>query len=157
MIIKTKKYKLPNRTYIQLGLKNILREQWWVFLIALGICSGTFFIKTIWFVIIATIGLVLYGLFWFIQFYGTTQLEQNQLIFERLSYEITSKQIIAQINTKQGMPISWEQIKRVRQDKDAFLLIISKVHLVHLPYKIFNSSHEIKFMETILKRKGLLK
>jgi hypothetical protein len=55
------------------------------------------------------------------------------------------------------MPISWEQIKRVRQDKDAFLLIISKVHLVHLPYKIFNSSHEIKFMETILKRKGLLK
>jgi hypothetical protein len=157
MIIKTKKYKLPNRTYIQLGLKNILREQWWVFLIALGICSGTFFIKTIWFVIIATIGLVLYGLFWFIQFYGTTQLEQNQLIFERLSYEITSKQIIAQINTKQGMPISWEQIKRVRQDKDAFLLIISKIHLVHLPYKIFNSSHEIKFMETILKRKGLLK
>jgi hypothetical protein len=157
MIIKTKKYKLPNKTYIQLGLKNILREQWWVFLIALAICSVTFFIKTIWFVIIATIGLVLYGLFWFIQFYGITQLEQNQLIFERLSYEITSKQIIAQINTKQGMPIFWEQIKQVKQSKDAFLLIISKVHLVHLPYKIFNSSHEIKFVETILKRKGLLK
>jgi hypothetical protein len=74
-----------------------------------------------------------------------------------LSYEVTSKQIIAQINTKQGMPILWEQIKRVKQGKDAFLLIISKTHLVHLPYKIFNSSHEIKFMETILKRKGLLK
>jgi hypothetical protein len=157
MIIKTKKYKLPINTYIQLGLKNIFREQWWVFLIALAILSGTFFIKTIWFAIGATVGLMLYTLFWFIQFYGITQLEQNQLIFERLSYELTSKQIIAQINPKQGMPIAWEQIKRVKRDKDAFLLILSKTHLVYLPDKIFNSSHEVKFVETILKRKGLLK
>ena len=157
MLVKTKKYKLPSSTYIRLGLTNIMREQWWVFLIALVIMSGTFFMHTIWFSIVAIIGLSLYSLFWFIQFYGVSQLEQNQLIFERLSYEITSKQLMAQINTKQGMPIPWEQIKRARQTKDYFLLIISKMHLVHLPYKIFNSSHEIKFVETILKRKGLLK
>lgn len=157
MIIKTKKYKLLTGTYIQLGLKNIFREQWWVFLIVLAILSGTFFIHTIWFAIVATVGLVLYGLFWFIQFYGITQLEQNQLIFERLSYEITSKQIIAQISTKQGMPIAWEQIQHAKREKDAFLLILSKAHFILLPDKIFNSNHEIKFMETMLKRKGLLK
>ncbi len=156
MIVKTKKYKLPNNTYIRLCLKNILYEQWWVFLIALAIVSGTFWIKTIWFVVGATLGLFLYGLFWFIQFYGITQLEQNQLIFERLSYEITSRQIMVQVNTKQGMPIAWEQIKRARQDKEGFLLFLSKTHLIHLPYKIFQSNHEIKFLETMLKRKELL-
>ncbi|OJW66920.1 MAG: hypothetical protein BGO68_01700 [Candidatus Amoebophilus sp. 36-38] len=157
MIIRTKKYKLPNRVYILLGMKNIIREQWWVFLIAIGILSGTFFIKTIWFVIIATVGLILYFLFWLIQFYGVTQLEQNQLIFERLGYEITSQQIMMQINTKQGMPILWEQVKRASQGKDYFLLVITKSHLIQLPYKIFNSKNEVKFVETILKRRGLLK
>lgn len=156
MIIQTKKYKLPHRTYIQLGLKNILRDHWWVILIALSIASLTFFLHTLWFVVLSIIGLILYSLFWFIQFYGTTQLEQNQLIFERLGYEITSKQILIQVDTKRGMPILWEQVKKVRLGKDYFLFIITKTHLVHLPYKIFNSPGEIKFLETILKRKKLI-
>lgn len=156
MIVKTKKYKLPTNIYVQLGLKNILREQWWVFLIALAIMSGTFFIKTIWFVLAANIGLLLYFLFWVIQFYGITYLEQNQLLFERLRYEISSQQIIMQVTSKQGMPIAWDQVKRAIRQKNAFLLVISKAHLVYWPHKIFNSTHEIKFVETILKRKGLL-
>lgn len=156
MIVKTKKYKLSTNTYVLLGLKNILREQWWILLIALAIMSGTLFVRTIWFILIANIGLVLYGLFWVLQFYGITYLAQNQILFERLRYEISSKQIIIQITTKQGMPISWDQIKKASQTKDAFLLIVSKAHLIYLPYKIFNSTHEIKFVETILKRRGLL-
>jgi len=156
MIVKTKKYKLTTDTYIQLGLKNIVREQWWVFLIVLAIMSGTFFIKTIWFVIGASIGLLLYFLFWIIQFYGITYLKQNQLLFERLRYEISSQQIMIQLTTKQGMPIAWEQVKRATQGKNYFLLIISKAHLVYLPYKIFNNKNEIKFVEMILKRKALI-
>ena len=156
MIVKTKKYKLTTNTYIQLGLRNILQEQWWVLLIALAIMSGTFFIKTIWFVLGANIALLLYFLFWLLQFYGITYLEQNQLLFERLRYEISSQQIMAQVNAKQGMPIQWDQIKRAIKGKDYFLLVISKAHLIHLPHKIFNSKHEIKFVETILKRKGLI-
>ncbi len=156
MIVKTKKYKLTTNIYVQLGLKNILREQWWVFLIALAIMSGTFFVKTIWFVLAANIGLLLYFLFWAIQFYGITYLEQNQLLFERLRYEISSQQIIMQVTSKQGMPIAWDQVKRAIRQKDAFLLVISKAHLIYWPHKIFNSKHEIKFVETILKRKGLL-
>ena len=156
MIIKTKKYKLDTNTYIQLGLNNIMREQWWVFLNALTIMSGSFFFKTLWFVLGANIGLLLYFLFWIIQFYGITYLEQNQLLFERMRYELSSQQIMMQVTSKQGMPIAWEQIKRAVQGKDYFLLVISKAHLIHLPYRIFNSNHEIKFVETILKRKALL-
>ena len=157
MVVRTKKYKLQRSTYIRLGFENVIREQWWVFLIALGIMSGTFFIKTIWFTIGATVALAFYSLFWFIQFYGIGQLEENQLLFERLAYEITNRQILAQINSKQALPTSWDQIKRVRRGRDYFLLVVSKAHLIHLPFKIFNSLHEIKFVETILKRKGLLK
>jgi len=156
MIAKTKKYKLTTNTYMQLGLRNIIREQWWVFLIALAIVSGTFFVRTIWFVLGASMGLLLYFLFWLIQFYGITYLEQNRLLFERLCYEISSQQIIIQLTSKQGMPIAWEQVKRATQGKDYFLLVISKTHLIHLPYKIFNSKHEIKLVETILKRKALI-
>lgn len=156
MIVKTKKYQLTTNTYIQLGLQNIVREQWWVFLIALAIMSGTFFVKTIWFVLGASLALVLYFLFWIIQFYGITYLEQNQILFERLRYEISSQQIMIQVTSKQGMPISWDQVKWVIKGKDAFLLVISKAHLIHWPYKIFNSQHEIKFVETILQRKRLL-
>ena len=156
MIVKTKKYKLTTNTYIQLGLRNIVREQWWVFLIVLAIMSGTFFVRTVWFVLGASIGLLLYFLFWAIQFYGITYLEQNKLLFERLRYEISSQQIMIQLTSKQGVPIAWEQVKRATQGKNYFLLVISKAHLIHLPYKIFNSNHEIKFIETILKRKALI-
>ena len=156
MIVKTKKYKLTTNTYIQLGLRNIIWEQWWVFLIVLVIMSGTFFVRTVWFVLGASIGLLLYFLFWAVQFYGITYLEQNKLLFERLRYEISSQQIIIQLTSKQGMPIAWEQVKRATQGKNYFLLVISKAHLIHLPYKIFNSNHEIKFIETILKRKALI-
>ena len=157
MIVRTKKYKLSNRTYMLLGVKNIIREQWWVFLIAAGIMALTFLVHTVWFVILGSVGLILYLLFWIIQFYGISQLEQNKIVFERLGYEINSQQIIIQINSKQGMPVTWEQINRVIQGKDYFLLILTKTHLIHWPYKIFNSKNEVKFVETILKRKELLK
>ncbi len=141
---------------MQLGLKNIVREQWWVFLIALAIMSVTYFVQTIWFVLGASIGLLLYFLFWLIQFYGITYLEQNQPLFERLRYEISSQHIMIQLTSKQGMPIAWEQVKRATHGNGYFLLVISKAHLIYLPYKIFNSKHEIKFVETILKRRALI-
>jgi hypothetical protein len=156
MLIKTKKYRLPERVYIQLGMRNVLRQQWWVFLIAFGMLALTFFVKTIWFIILSVVGLLLYALFWFIQFYAVTKVAENRLLFDRLSYEINSQQILVQVDTKHGMPILWEGVKRVWRGKDSFLLVITKTHLIHLPYKIFNSANEIKFFETILKRKRLL-
>lgn len=157
MIIKTKKYQLPKSTYIKMGLKNILKEQWWVILIYFAIASGFFFIPSHWWITGATIAFVLYILFWLIQFAGVTQMEQGKILFEKLSYEIDSRQILIKLNTKQGMPIKWEMVKRGIMGKDHFLLTMSKAQVIYLPFKIFNSEAHIKWMETILSRKGYIK
>jgi len=157
MIIKTKKYQLPTGTYIKMGLINIIKEQWWVILIALAICLGFFWIASIWWFIGAIIAYGLYVLFWAIQFTGVTQMEQNKVIFEKLSYEIDSRQILMKLNIREGMPVQWNMIKRVEMTKDAYVLYMSKAQFIHLPFRIFNSDNERKFMETILKRKELIK
>lgn len=157
MIIKTKKYQLPTGTYIKMGLINIIKEQWWVILIALAICLGFFWIASIWWFVGAIIAYGLYVLFWAIQFTGVTQMEQNKVIFERLSYEIDSRQILMKLNVREGMPVQWNMIKRVEMTKDAYVLYMSKAQFIHLPFRIFNTDNERKFMETILKRKELIK
>ena len=157
MIVKTKKYKLESGTYIKLALRNVLRQQWWVSLIALTLCAGYFWIPNIWWFIGTGIALVLYILFWLIQFAGVTQLEQTKMLFEKLSYEINSQQVLIKISSKQGMPIKWDQVKMARVGKNYILLAVNKAQLIHLPFKIFNTDNERKFVESILKRKGLVK
>jgi hypothetical protein len=156
MIIKTKKYKLETGTYIKLGLRNVFKEQWWVILIALAIASGYFFIASWWWISMAILAYVLYLLFWVIQFAGVTQMEQNKVMFTKLAYEIDSRQVLMKVNTKQGMPVNWDMIKKAYIDKDAYVLIMSKAQFIHLPFRIFNTPNEKKFMETILKRKALV-
>jgi len=156
MIIKTKKYQLPTGTYIKMGLVNIIKEQWWVILIALAICLGFFWIASVWWFIGAIIAYGLYILFWAIQFTGVTQMEQNKVIFEKLAYELDSRQILKKLNVREGMPIQWNMIKRVELTKDAYVLYMSKAQFIHLPFRIFNSENDRKFMETILKRKELI-
>jgi ABC-type transport system involved in Fe-S cluster assembly fused permease/ATPase subunit len=156
MIVKTKKYKLDSGTYIKMGLVNVLKEQWWVIFIALAIACGYFWIASWWWISMAILAYLLYLLFWVIQFAGVTQMEQNKVMFEKMAYEIDSRQILMKLNTKQGMPINWTMIKKEETTKDAFVLTMSKAQFIHLPYKIFNSENDKKFVETILKRKGFL-
>lgn len=157
MIVRTKKYQMPTRKYIGIALKGVIRQQWWVALIYLAICSVHFLVPSWWWFIGATIALGLYFLFWLIQFAGVTQLEQGKFMFEKLSYEISSQQILLKLNPKQGMPMKWEMIKRARKDKDGFTLFASKAQLIYFPFKIFNNENEIRFVETVLKRKGYIK
>lgn len=157
MIIKTKKYILPKSQYIKIALKITFLEQWWVFLIALLISTSYIYFQSVWLLIIPIIGIVIYICFWLIQFYGVTIMEQTKLLFEKVSYEINPKQIIIQISTKQGMPLEWSQIKKVYSKKKYFLFVISRAHLIYLPHKIFNNTNSIKLVETILKRKKLIK
>src|ERR1700712_5679964 len=120
MIIKTRNYRLEKSAYQKMALLNILQEQWWVGLIALAICLGFIWIHSIWWFIAAFAGAGLYLLFWWIQFYGVTQLEQGKMLFERFSYEISSQQILMKLNAREGMPMKWDQIKRVELGKDYF-------------------------------------
>ena len=157
MIVRTKKYQLATGKYIGLAFVGVLKQQWWVFLIYFAICSGFFIIPNAWWIIGASIALILYLLFWLVQFAGVTQLEQSKFLFNKLNYELSSQQILVKLNAKQGMPMKWDQIKRASAKKEAFLLFVSKAQLIYLPHRIFNSDNEIKFFETILKRKGYLK
>ncbi|HTJ53673.1 MAG TPA: YcxB family protein [Cyclobacteriaceae bacterium] len=160
MIVKTKNYKLDKQIYIKLALKNILLQQGWIAAaVALVLCLCYFIpgASTIWWFIGAFVGLGLYLLFWWIQFYGVTQMEQGKMLFEKFSYEITSQQLIMKINPREGMPIKWDQIKKATLGKDYFLLIVNKAQMIHLPFKIFNTENERKFLASILKNKGLIK
>ncbi|MGY6558856.1 MAG: YcxB family protein [Nitritalea sp.] len=156
MIVKTKKYQLDSGTYIKTGLANVLKEQWWTILIAVGIACGYFWIASWWWISMALLAYLLYVLFWLIQFAGVTQMEQNKAMFDKLSYEIDSRQILMRLNARQGMPINWSLIKKVEKSKEAFVLTMSRAQFIYLPYTIFKSENEIKFLETILKRKGLM-
>lgn len=157
MIVRTKKYQLPANIYVKTALAAVLKKQWWVSLIYLGICAGYLWIPNWWWIIGATIALVLYILFWLIQFAGVTQLEQGKFMFQKMSYEISSQQILLKLNAKQGMPMKWEQIKTAIKGKDHFVFYVSKAQIIYLPFKIFNNENEIRFIETVLKRKGYLK
>lgn len=158
MIVKTKNYKLEKKIYINLALKSVLKQQGWIAgVAALVICLGYVWIPSIWWFIGAFIGLGLYLLFWWIQFYGVTQLDQGKMLFEKFSYEITSQQILMKINPREGMPLKWDQVKRADIGKDYFVLFINKAQLIHLPFRIFNTENERKFLSSILRNKGLVK
>lgn len=157
MIVKTKNYRLEKNIYIRTAFINILKQQWWVGLIVVAIGLGYLWIPSWWWFFGAFFGAGMFLLFWWIQFYGVTQLEQGKMLFERFSYEISSQQILMKINAREGMPMKWDQIKRAQIGKDHFVLFINKAQLIYLPFKIFNSENERKFMTSILRTKGLVK
>lgn len=158
MIVRTKNYKLEKKTYINLALKSILKQQGWIAAAAAFVlCLGFIWIASIWWFIGAFIGLGLYLLFWWIQFYGVTQLEQSKMLFEKFSYEISSQQILMKINPREGMPLKWDQIQRAIIGKDFFVLFVNKAQLIYWPFKIFNSENERKFVTSVLRTKGLIK
>jgi hypothetical protein len=157
MIVKTKKYALDKKAYMRAGMRNVIQDQWWVLLIVLAISSMTFVVPSNWWWIGALIAFALYILFWVIQFAGVTQMEQSKMLFDRLSYEINSQQILIKLDSKRGMPMKWDMIKRAWMDKNQFILVVNKAQLMMFPFKVFKTENEVKFVETILKRKGLLK
>jgi hypothetical protein len=157
MLVKTRNYRLEKNQYIKMALRSVLKKQWWAIPIALAICLLYFWIPSVWWIIGGVLAYGLFVLFWFIQFYGVTQLDQGKMLFERFSYEITSQQLLMKLNAREGMPLKWDQIKRVELGKDYFLLFVNKAQLIHLPFKIFNTENERKFVMGILKAKGLAK
>jgi hypothetical protein len=160
MIVRTKNYRLEKKTYINTALKAVLLKQGWIAVAAAIVISLCYFIPglaSIWWFIGAALGLGLYLLFWWIQFYGVTQLEQGKVLFEKFSYEISSQQILMKINPREGMPMKWDQIKRAIIEKDHFVLFVNKAQIIYWPFRIFNTENERKFVTNILKSKGYIK
>jgi len=161
MIIKTRKYQLDKKKYTNLALANIIKEQWWlpvaIFfgIIVLNLLLNLVY-ENIWIYFLAPVGVGLYFLFWWIQFTGGAQMEQNQLMFERYSYEINGQQILLKVSAKEGIQVKWDMVKKVEKRKDAFLFVIAKGQFLYLPFSIFKNSNEIRFLESILQRKNLI-
>ncbi|MEH0157831.1 YcxB family protein [Limibacter armeniacum] len=158
MIVKTKKYKLDTQLYIKLAMVNVLKEQWWVWFVPVVIMLIPIFAPSAlwWCLGIALTAIVLYLLFWAVQFAGATQVEQNKVLFNKLSYDIDSRQILVKMSEREGMPLKWDMIQKVNQEKDAFVIFVSKGHIIHWPYKIFKNDQEVRFLEAIMRRKKLL-
>lgn len=156
---KTKKYQVPVNTYVQIGLTQVAKDWWWAFLvplalIILGLVLGG---GWIWGLPITAIVLtILYLLFWGAQFYGLSQVPQGKVLFDKLSYEFEQKQIKIMKSQKEGMMMPWENIKKVMKTKNAYVLKLSLVQYIHLPFDIFQTENDLKFTEKLFERKGLL-
>jgi len=157
MKVTTRNYRLEKNDYIRMALKGVLLQQWWAVPIALAICCCYFWIPSFWWIFGGVLAYGLFVLFWYIQFFGVTHLDQGKMLFERFSYEITSQQILMKLNAREGMPLKWEQILRAKVGKDHFLLFVNKAQLIYWPYKIFASDNERKFVLSILRNRGLVK
>ncbi len=156
MTIHTKKIALQRNTYIKLALLHLLRRQWWVGALAMLLTAAIHYLGWGRWAIVPPILLLLYFLFWLVQFYGATVVEDSTFIFERMSYQINSQQIILQLTPKQGMAIGWGQIKTAKARKKGFVLFLSAAHLIYLPHHIFKGTHEIRFVHMLLQRKKLI-
>ncbi len=162
MIVKTKKYALDSKTYIKIAMKHLLRTQWYWAAVPLGIIVLNVILNltvypNFWIYIIAILVVIGYLLFWAIQFTGVSQLEQYKVMFQKMQYEINSQQILAKLNQREGMQMKWDMIKSAYKEKDHFLLVLSRAQFLYWPYDIFYSEHDLKFTETLLRRKSLIK
>jgi len=156
---KTKKYKVPLNTYVKIGMMNVIREWWWAFLVPVVLIIVGIVIGGGWAWGLSITGVVitlLYLLFWGVQFYGLSQVPQGKVLFDKLSYEFEQKQIKILKSQKEGMMMPWENIKKVTKTKDAYILKLSLVQYIHIPFDIFQTENDLRFTEKLFQRKGLV-
>ena len=184
MIVKTKKYALDQKTYINIALRQWLKDNWkWAFVpVGLLLLNLILYVTGAyvyyWPAIVILLLTILYVLFWAVQITGIAQMEQSKALFQKYIYEIDSRQILMRINVKEGGILKWSQISSVTKDKDAYILFLdnaeamnnvkanwiarfvtkglAKAQFLYLPYSIFTSDHDLKFTDAVLRRKGFL-
>ncbi|MGA0557272.1 YcxB family protein [Larkinella sp. VNQ87] len=184
MIIKTKKYALDQKTYISLAMRKWVKHNWYWGFVPLGLIFANAVLNITgiypnwWIYLVIVLLTILYVLFWAVQFTGITQMEQTKALFQKYVYEIDSRQILLKLNAREGGILKWDQIRSVTKDKDAYVLVVSNdqamngmkvnwlakivakgmkdAQFIYLPYSIFTTENELKFMDALLKRKGYL-
>lgn len=184
MIVKTKKYALEQKTYINIALRQWVKDNWkWGFvplaLILINVVlSLTGVYPNYWIYIVIVLLTILYILFWAVQITGIAQMEQSKALFQKYVYEIDSRQILMRINAKEGGILKWNQVGSVSKEKEAYILFLdnaeamknvkaswlaktvtkglAKAQFLYLPFSIFTSDNDLRFTEALLRRKGLL-
>lgn len=185
MTIKTKKYALDQKTYISLAFRQWVRDNWlWsgvplALILINAILNLTHVYPNYWIYIVVILLTVIYVLFWAVQFTGVSQSEQFKPMFERYVYEIDSRHILMKLNAKEGGMLKWDMIKSGAKTKDAYVLQLgngldaasmpkmnffmgylakqmARAQFLYLPFSIFTSEQDQRFMEMLLRRKGFL-
>jgi hypothetical protein len=161
-VIKTKKYALDSKKYISIAMKHLLRTQWYwaavpAGLIIINIILNLTVYPSYWIYIIPILVVIGYLAFWAIQFTGVSQLEQYKVMFQKMHYEIDTRQVLAKLNQREGMQLKWDMIKSAYKEKDHFLLVLSRAQFLYWPFEIFASDNDLRATESILRRKNLIK
>ena len=161
-----------------MAVKQVWKKEWWYALIPLVLfLIPAIFSFSWWWVAAAVVVTLLFVLLRSVQVMSITQVEQGNPLFEKLMYEIDQKQLLLKKNEREGMTISWDMIATAAQKDEAFVMWLQAPKdsqlpggwkgwlaktfqvpvFLHLPYRIFNSPNDIKLMESLLRRKNLLK
>ncbi|MGL4630699.1 MAG: YcxB family protein [Leadbetterella sp.] len=162
MIVKTKKFSLDKNIYIKKAFAKQFKviQKWLAIPVAIAVLglalhfTGTY--KNWWILITAIVGGGLFVLFWYAQFYAAANMDQNKQMFDKFMYEIDSSKILVKLNDREGGIIKWEEIQSAEKDEIGYTLHRGRGMMLHFPYKVLNSDHDIKLLETILSRKNLL-
>ncbi len=155
MIIKTKKHRLSPRTYIRIGFGDTMRRQWWVTLLAIIATSSAFYIGYFWSSVTLLTLYFLYLVFWFVQFYGVTVMEESKAFFAPITYQISSKEIVMMLTKNRGSQIDWKQIQYMRKGSKGVVLFIDRGQFIHLPNRVFMDKQERLFFSQLLERKKI--
>ncbi|NEM96438.1 hypothetical protein [Pontibacter burrus] len=175
--IRTKKYQLDKDLFTKIALGKVWRREWWYALIpfALFMLPAVFSFSW-WWVVGAVIMTIIYVAIRSAQIVGVTRVEQGTALFEKMNYEIDQRQIIMKRNEREGMSMNWDMIAKAERSNDAFLLWLKPASadlmpkgfkgwlartfqapvFIHLPYRIFVGTNDVKLMESLLRRKSLI-
>ncbi|MEJ8804344.1 hypothetical protein [Pontibacter sp. H249] len=175
--IRTKKYQMNKDLFTRIAVTQVWKKEWWYALIPFAIFMlPALFSFSWWWVALAVIMTILFILVRSAQVMGITRIEQGNVLFEKLHYDIDNRQILMKRNEREGMTMTWDMIKKVQRADDAYLLWLKPPSgtqmptgwkgwlartfevpvFIHLPYKIFNSQNDLKLMDNILRRKSFI-
>ncbi|QHL88081.1 hypothetical protein GU926_11820 [Nibribacter ruber] len=177
LAIRTKKHQQDKNDYAKMAMAQVWKKEWWRALIPLVLFSlPAAFAFSWWWVAAAVLVTVIYVLLRSAQVMGVTQMEQSNPLFQRVNYEIDQRQVLLKLNEREGMNIGWDMIERAANQKDGYMLWLKQPNadqlpagfkgwlartftvpvFLHLPHRIFNSTNDLKLMDSLLKRKNLL-
>ncbi|WP_255594355.1 hypothetical protein [Pontibacter sp. HSC-14F20] len=175
--IRTKKYQLEKNTFTGIALAKVWRKDWWMALIPLVLfLLPAVFSFSWWWVAGAILVTLIFVLLRSAQVMGVTQMEQGNPLFEKLSYEIDSRQILLKRNEREGMALTWDMIGSAERKGESYLLWLKPPTaaqlpggwkgwlaknfqapvFVMLPFRIFNNPNDLKLLESMLRRKELI-
>jgi hypothetical protein len=175
--IRTKKYQMDKDAFTRIAITQVWKKEWWYALIPFALFMlPAIFSFSWWWVAVAFIITLLFVLLRSAQVMGVTRVEQGNVLFEKLMYEIDNRQVLMKRNDREGMALTWDMIQRAQRKDDSYMLWLQPPSagqlptgwkgwlartfqapiFIMLPYKIFNSQNDLKLMDSILRRKSLI-